>query len=138
MYLSLNHIFELFQNNLFVCQVLYLCGRGFVWSLKDPETGERPRSIHSKKSNSIFESSPLTNSALKFNLNIRQILELKPILGDLRNKFPEYFEENYQSDSSLDFLINILGLEDLTLQKSSRNLVHEYLSKPHACNLRYI
>ena len=69
---------------------MFICGRGFVWSRRDPDAdADKLNSIHSKLSNSIFQASPLVLAALHFNLNIAQILDFNFELDNFRKKFCE-------------------------------------------------
>lgn len=128
-----------------VNQVLFVCGRGFAWSRVDPDIddGDKPNSIHSKSSHSVFETSPLVQAALRFNLNALQILDFRSELENILSKFGaeilnSVLSENFKSVSKLTTFVQVLNLERLTSNNSFRSLVNEYLSKPHVCSLRFV
>ena len=140
-------------------QVLYVCGRGFVWSLKqsnelesrpDPNSNSvhsnpnsidiNPNSIHSQTSQKVFGSSPLIKAALLYNLRVDQIIDLKYVLVQLREKFSENLEpiltKRFREISNLDRFVKILDLESKVHCNMPRSMLHEYFVRPHNCNLK--
>ena len=123
---------------------MFICGRGFVWSRRDPDAdADKLNSIHSKSSNSIFQASPLVLAALHFNLNIAQILDFNFELDNFRKKFCEenlnaVLSEKFTKVSNVIKFAQLLNLENLASNDSLRSLVNEYLSKPHVCNIRSV
>lgn len=122
---------------------MYLCGRGFIWSLHDPDDVAKDSSIHiSRMSQQIFKSSPLLTTALHYSLTVDQILDLKSILEEFFAKFSKDYEtilaQYFENQSNLQSFVQMLSLETKVPHNEPRSLLNEYLTTPHSCNLRYI
>jgi len=131
-------MYELFV----VFQVIYICGRGFIWSLHDPDDAEKTGSIHiSRMSQQIFKSSPLLTAALHYSLTVDQVLDLKSILEEFYTKFSKDCEpilaQYFENQSNLQSFVKILCLATKVKHNEPRSLLNEYLTSPHSCNLRY-
>ena len=133
---------RLYLRTLQPIQVIYICGRGFIWSLQDPDEAEKDGSIHiSRVSQQIFKSSPLLTATLHYSLTVDQVLDLKSILEEFFAKFSKDWEailaRYFEDQSNLQSFVKILNLESKLKHNESRSLLNEYLASPHSCNLRY-